>query len=167
MNISYRRLNKNDDAKVRKLVEDVYNKLENKDFFIPISESEFEELYEEEIGLLYGAFDGEKLVGISKLDKDNKYVVELKELLNIQDYKVSEMGRYLVLEEYRNNGIMFELEKMMIKDAIEIDYNYVIATVHPDNIPSNKTILKAGLQLHKTTVLTNGFLRNIYVKRIK
>ena len=52
------------------------------------------------------------------------------------------MGRYLCMPEYRRKGIMKDLQKLLISEAKKLDYDYLVVTAHPQNIASNKTILK-------------------------
>lgn len=168
MTITYKKICNEDDWQVRKLIKSVLEQLENKDFFIPISEEELTELYNEKICILYGAYDADKLVAIAKLDLNNKYdVTELKHCLNIEKYQVAELGRYLCLPEYRRNGIMKNLQKILIDEAIKLNYDYLVVTAHPENIASNKTILNEEFELKNTKILSNGFYRNIYLKDIK
>jgi len=165
-NIKYKKILLEDKIQVENLIKQVTNNLVNKEFFIPIEEEEFLEFFDEKNCIVFGAFDNEKLVGIAKLDFLDKYLKELKDIINLNDYKVAELGRYLVLEEYRNNGIMFNLQNLLIKEANNLKFNYIIATVHPENIASNKVIIKSGMQLNKTVFLNNGYYRHIYVKKI-
>ena len=168
MTITYKKILNDDDLQVRKLIKLVLEELENKDFFIPISEQELTELYDNKICILYGAYDEEKLVALAKLDVAEKYdVIELKQCLNLQKYKVAELGRYLCLPEYRRKGIMKNLQKILIDEARKLNYDYLVATVHPENLASNKTILKDEFELKNTRMLSNGYFRNIYLKNIK
>lgn len=168
MIITYRKISNEDNDQLLKLMTIVLKELENKDFFIPISEDELEELYNDKICILYGAYDEDKLVAMAKLDLNDKYdVVELKKCLNIKEYNVAELGRYLCLPQYRRKGIMKNLQKILIEEAEKLNYDYIVVTAHPENIASNKTILKAKFELKSTKMLSNGYYRNIYLKDIK
>ena len=164
--IEYRKILLKDKEKVDNLIKQVTNNLVRKDFFIPIDTDEFLEFFDEEKCIVYGAFEEEKIVGIAKLDFLEKYLIELKELVDLKNCKVVELGRYLVLEEYRNHGIMSNLQNLLINEAMAMKFDYVIATVHPENFPSKKVIAKAGMQLNKTAFLKNDYYRNIFIKKI-
>ena len=41
-------------------------------------------------------------------------------------------------EEYRNKGIIKNLLSILIEEAKDKNYDYLVATVHPENIASNK-----------------------------
>lgn len=91
--------------------------------------------------------------------------LERKEILNINSNKIAEFGGYLVLKEYRNRGIMKHLEDMLISKLKEMNYEYAVITVHPDNIASNKVIEYTGAKIVKTTNF-GDYLRNIYLLKI-
>ncbi len=109
-----------------------------------------------------GAYVGEKLVGVAQLYLDESYVKDIKEELNLQKNKVVELGGYLVLEEYRNQGIMKNLEMLLIEEAKKLACEYIVITVHPENIVSNKVTEFTGANLVKTVKL-GEYLRNIWV----
>ncbi len=168
MIITYKRILSNDNEQVKKLIATVLGNLENKDFFIPISEDELKNIYNDDVCILYGAYDKDKLVAMAKLDLNDQYdVVELKQCLNLENYQVAELGRYLCLSEYRRKGIMKDLQKILINEAKKLNYDYLVVTAHPQNIASNKTILKENFELKISKILSKGFYRNIYLKDIR
>ncbi len=163
--ISYREIKVEEKQKVKELIDIVLNKLERKEFFMPFTEEELEDMFNKDKIITYGAYDEEKLVGMAQLYFDESYTTEIRELLNMQNYKIAEFGGYLVLEEYRNKGIMKHLEDMLISKLKEINYEYAVITVHPDNIASNKATEYTGAKIIKTTNL-GKYLRNIYLLKI-
>ena len=168
MTITYKRILSKDNEQVNNLITIVLDELENKDFFIPIAEDELKDIYNDEVCILYSAYDKDKLVAIAKLDLNDQYdVAELKQLLNIEKYQVAELGRYLCLPDYRRKGIMKNLQKLLISEAKKLNYDYLVVTAHPQNIASNKTILKEEFELKITKMLSKGFYRNIYLKDIR
>ncbi len=148
------------------LMNAVLDGLERKEFFMPFTQQEIEELFGENQAIHMGAYDGETLVGVAQLYLNESYVKEIKEIIGLQDKKVIELGGYLVLEEYRNQGIMKKLESLLIEKAKKLDYEYIVITVHPENIASNKAVEFTGANLAKTAVL-GEYLRNIYVLELK
>lgn len=46
-----------------------------------------------------------------------------------------------------------------------LDYNYIISTVHPENEASNKIVQKLGFQLYTILTTQSGFLRALYWKK--
>jgi len=122
-------------------------------------------MFDKEKIITYGAFDGDKLVGTAQLFLDEKYITDIKEILNMRNNKIAELGGYLVLEEYRNKGIIKHLEDILILKLKEMNYEYAVITVHPDNIASNKATEYTGAKIAKTTNL-GQYLRNIYLLKL-
>lgn len=61
---------------------------------------------------------------------------------------------------------MYNLEKILLKEAVKHKFEYAIATAHPNNIPSIRTIQKAGLKLEKSNILLGNYIRNVYTMKI-
>ncbi|MBQ6992595.1 MAG: GNAT family N-acetyltransferase [Clostridia bacterium] len=164
--IIYKKISVDNRQELIELMENVLNKLERKEFFIPFTDDELEEIFQENKTISYGAFDNEKLIGTAQLYLEGwDCINEIKKEINLVSDKVVEIGGYLVLEEYRNKGIMKELEKILIKEAKENNYEYIIITVHPDNLPSNKAVESTGAKIVKTTKF-GEYLRNIYLLKL-
>ena len=163
--ISYREIKVEEKQQLKELIDTVLKNLERKEFFMPFTKEELEDMFNKNKVITYGAYDGEKLVGTSQLFFDESYTTEIREILNINNNKIAEFGGYLVLEEYRNKGIMKHLEDMLISKLKEINYEYAVITVHPDNIASNKATEYTGAKIVKTTNL-GDYLRNIYLLKV-
>ena len=132
---------------------------------MPFTEQELEDMFNKNKIITYGAFDKEKLIGTAQLYIDESYTTEIKEILNINTNKIAEFGGYLVLKQYRNKGIMKHLEDMLISKLKEMNYEYAVITVHPDNIASNKATEYTGAKIVKTANL-GDYVRNIYLLKI-
>ena len=122
---------------------------------------------EENYAPLYGAYDGNRLVGMAQLYVSQEMLADLKKEFGITDYKVCELGGNLVLPEYRGNGITTKLQTMLLQVAKDLDFDYIISMAHPNNISSCKTLEKVGLKFVKETTLSNGFLRKLYRIKLK
>lgn len=107
------------------------------------------------------------LFGMAQLYVSQDMLADKKRELELEDYTVCELGGILVLPEYRGNGIATALQKIELELALELEFDYVISMAHPDNIGSQKTLEKVGLNFIKETRLSNGFLRKLYMKKIK
>lgn len=77
------------------------------------------------------------------------------------------LGGNLVLPEYRGNGITTKLQTIELQLAKELGFDYIISMAHPNNIGSCKTLEKVGLEFVKETTLSNGFLRKLYMLKLK
>ena len=72
-----------------------------------------------------------------------------------------------ILPEYRGNGITTKLQTIELELAKKLDFDYIISMAHPNNIGSCKTLEKVGLNFVKETRLPNGFLRKLYMLKLK
>lgn len=122
-------------------------------------------MFDSSIAITYGAYDNNQLVGTAQLYLSENYVSKIKEILELKNSKVAELGGALVLEEYRNKGIIKNLLSILIEEAKDKNYDYLVATVHPENIASNKAVLSTNAKIVKTVNL-GEYLRNIYLLEI-
>lgn len=168
MSLVHKKVKNEDKDQLFNLINIVLNGLENKEYFIPYEKWELDSMFDEKnYAPLYGAYDGEKLVGMAQLYISQKMLEEFKKEFGLIDYKVCELGGNLVLPEYRGRGITTTLQTIEFNLARKLDFDYIISMAHPDNIGSCKTLEKVGLKFVKTTTLSNGFLRNLYMCKLK
>lgn len=92
---------------------------------------------------------------------------DFKKEFKLENYTVCELGGNLVLPEYRGNGITTKLQTVELELARKLGFDYIISMAHPDNVGSCKTLEKVGLKFVKETKLSNGFLRKLYMLKIK
>lgn len=136
--------------------------------FIPYEQWELDSMFDEEnYAPLWGAFDGDKLVGMAQLYVSQDMMAGFKKDFELEEYTVCELGGNLVLPEYRGMGITTTLQKMELEIAKERGFDYIISMAHPDNIASCKTLEKVGLKFYKTMSVANGFYRNLYMLKLK
>lgn len=162
--ISYREIKLEEKQQLEELIDMVLMNLEKKEFFIPFTEEDLKDMFNKNKAITYGAYDKDKLVGTAQLFYDETYMSEIRKLINMQS-RIVLFGGYLVLEEYRNRGIMKNLQNVLISKSKEMKYEYAIITVHPDNIASNKVIEYIGAQIIKVANL-GEYLRNIYLFKL-
>lgn len=103
--ISYREIRVEEKQQLKELIDTVLENLERKEFFMPFTEEELEDMFNGDKIITYGAWDEEKLVGTAQLYLDESYTAEIKEILNMNNNKMAEFGGYLVLEQYRNKEL--------------------------------------------------------------
>lgn len=161
----YRKIDVTEKAILKSLIDIVLASLERKEFFIPFTEEEIDMMFDDSKVITYGAYDNNKLVGTAQLYLNENYVNEIKEILELKNNKIAELGGALVLKEYRNKGIIKNLLSILIKEAENKNYDYLVATVHPENIASNKAVLSTNAKIVKTANL-GEYLRNIYLLKI-
>jgi len=163
----YKEIGPQDKKQVKDLINTVLDNLERPEFFISYSEWELDNLFNKDYAPPYGAYDGNKLVGMGQLYVNQDLLKEYKEIFNITDKKVAELGGALVLPEYRKRGIMTTLMNILTDLAKDIGFDYVISMAHPDNIGSNKALKNVGLKYVKTVTENNGYLRDLYIMELK
>lgn len=148
-----------------KLCNSVVETLKNRDFLIPFSNDDIVSLFNDEKTIIYGVFDGDKLIGSAQLNINQEKLINTKDMLGLCSFNVAELGGYLVLSEYRNQGITKFLEQVLIEVAKNNNIEYIVITVHPDNIPSKKAIEHTKAKFIKTIKLGN-YLREVYLLNI-
>lgn len=162
----FKRICKKDEKQVTTLVNNVFKNLEREDFLIPWTEEQMDRFFDEDYSFLLGAYDGNKLIAMSQIFTPREIEEEYYDILNISKSKsICELGGFLVLSEYRNRKIMTKLGEMSCELINELNFDYIISTVHPENIASNKIVQKLGFELYDTLTTQSGFLRNLYWKK--
>ena len=162
MEIIYQKVKKEDEGQLSFLINKVLGSLIRPEFFIPYSDWELENLYNEDYAYLHGAYHGSLLIGMAQIYIIEDMLIEEKDLLKITDGKVCEFGGNLMLAEYQGKGIMTELVKMQISFIKQLGYTCAITKTHPDNISGNMLFKKLGFEYKGKYILKNGFTRNIY-----
>ena len=168
MELIYKKVEEKDKEQLFKLIEIVLGGLENPEYFIPYEQWEYDSMFDEEnYAPLYGAYDGEKLVGMAQLYVSQDMLADFKKEFELEKFSVCELGGNLVLPKYRGLGITTKLQKIELELARELGFDYIISMAHPDNIGSCKTLERVGLNFVKETRLSNGFLRKLYMLKLK
>lgn len=167
--LTFKKIEEKDSAQLFALIDRVLKGLENPEYFIPYEQWEFDSMFDEEnYAPLYGAYDGDKLVGMAQLYVSQKMLADFKKDFGFsQKIQVAELGGNLVLPEYRGLGITTALQKIELELAKKRGFDYVISMAHPDNVGSCKTLEKIGLEYVNEQKVANGFLRKLYMKKLK
>lgn len=168
MEFVYKKIDEKDREQLFKLIDIVLGGLEDPSYFMPYEQWEYDSMFDENnYAPLYGAYDGEKLVGMSQLYVSQDMIDDFKKEFGLTEYKVCDLGGNLVLPEYRKMGITTKLQTMGLLLAKELGFDYIISMSHPNNIGSCKAIERVGLKFVKETTLSNGFLRKLYMLKLK
>lgn len=158
----FRRIKKEEKEMLKQLQNRIYNELDRKEFFMPFSDEIIDMMFDNDKIIAYGAYHQGKLIATAQLYIDNMFVDEIREILQLGNMKLADLGGSLVLSEYRKNGIMTSLSTILIQEAKRRKIEQLIITVHPDNIASNATFTKMGAEKVITTNV-GEYLRNIYL----
>lgn len=168
MELVYKKIEEKDKEQLFNLIGIVLNGLEDEAYFIPYEQWELDSMFDEvNYAPLYGAYDGDKLVGMAQLYVSQDMLDDFKKEFDLTQYKVCELGGNLVLPEYRSQGITTKLQTIEMNLAKDLGFDYIISMAHPNNIGSCKTLERIGLDFVKETTLSNGFLRKLYMKKLK
>lgn len=168
MNLIFKKIEEKDKEQLFSLIKTVLEGLENQDYFIPYEQWELDSMFDEKnYAPLFGAYDGDKLVGMAQLYVSQDMLADFKKEFELEDYTVCELGGNLVLPEYRGNGITTKLQTIELELAKKLGFDYIISMAHPDNVGSCRTLEKVGLKFIKETRLSNGFLRKLYMLKLK
>jgi len=167
LDLQFKKVEEKDKEQLMSLINTVLSGLEDPSHFIPYEQWELDSMFDEEnYAPLYGAYHGEKLVGMAQLYVSQDMLSDFKKDYGLEQYTVCELGGNLVLPEYRGHGITTKLQSIELDLAKELGFDYIISMAHPDNIASWKTLEKVGLEYVKETTLSNGFLRRLYMKKL-
>ncbi len=166
--IKYKEIEFNEKSNVLNLMDCVINNLKRPEFYyMGNKEKELERMFDKSYVYNLGAYYKEKLVGMTQLYVDQEDLENYINISNLKDYNVCELGTALVLEKFRNNGIMQNLIKLQKDKAKSLNFEYMIATAHPENIPSNIALTKSGFCLKKQIMINNNkYCRNLYQMKL-
>ncbi|TLS73101.1 hypothetical protein FE244_03255 [Aliarcobacter thereius] len=161
------KLNKNHINDFKNINNITKKELENPDFFIGFfSDEEISEILNQkenfEDTIFYGFFKDEKLLSISGLFFDVYDFKDELNKLNIVPKYCAEIGASMTLRSARGQKCMLNLNKRLLALAKEKNIKYIIATAHPKNIASNKSLQNLNMKFIKEIIRSN-YPRNLYI----
>ena len=149
------------------ILKEVYEGLENKDYFALGNESHLEKdgyLYKayfnltgelaSVFALLFPHLTEENLGYDIALDKEELEYVAIADVAATR-------------ERYRGNKLQQRLMMAGEEDLRVLGYRYIMCTIHPDNEPSLNTALGLGYQIMVTKTMYGGLIRHILMKKLK
>lgn len=143
-------LTPNDRAKHKVMSDVIYEALPCKEMLIPMTEDEYDDTYtDENEDVVYGIFEGDRLIATSSLLHDVRAYAVNPELEEILKHPCIEIGECMVLPEYRGNGLMLRLNNLIKEEAKRQGVQYMLATAHPDNMASNTSLKHLGYMVIK------------------
>ena len=143
----------------------IRNNLQTPAWFMPFSEENMQHTFDEGNTLVvYGAFVDGNLGAISLFDTNFEEFKELSIIAGVSpNKKGAELGGSMVLPDYRGQNLMLDVNLKLIEVAKQMGIEYFVATAHPDNVASNRSLQKLGMQLKTTVTRSGGYLRNVYI----
>jgi RimJ/RimL family protein N-acetyltransferase len=164
--LQFRQLSIDDKAELEELITLTESTIKHSDWWLPISDISRQHFFDEEWTCFYGGFLNEKLISASALFFNENEFGESRDKLGIGTCKIAEIGRCMVNPENQGNNLMFKINSILYSIAKEKEIQYLIATAHPDNLSSCKSLEKLGF-VRKNTILKNSkYLRNIYLAEV-
>ena len=145
-----RQLVDKDMPQFRDLIVNMYSNLENLEWFSPMP-------YDEEnvLGMInhprfyiVGAFEGEKLVGVSSLDyKCGKLIGKVDFPAECDTTSLVEMAFNMVHSDYRGRGIMKAMINHLLDKIVADGFKWAFSKVHKDNFASSKSLEHNGFKI--------------------
>ncbi len=139
-----RRLEKKDVQTFCDLIKNMYENIENLEWFtpMPFDEENVLGMIEHPRFYIVGIFDNEKLLAVSSLDyKCGKLIGKIDFPANFDQAKMVEIGFNIVHYDYRGNGAMKKLVGLLLSKIKDDGFTCVFSKVHKDNIASRKSLL--------------------------
>lgn len=145
MGMIIRKLCEKDVKQFCELIVNMYSHLENLEWFspMPYDEENIKNLLNNQRFYVVGAFENEKLLGVSSIDyKCGKLIGKIEFPKECNTDKLVEFGFSMVHSEFRGNGIIKELVEHLYSKIKEDVYQWAFAKAHINNFPSNRALSK-------------------------
>ena len=161
--MEFRKLEKSDSKKLEDLIKNVEDNLEDDTFWLPITEKSRENYFNNDWTYFLGAFEDDELIGAAALFFNENEFGESCKALGISFDGIAEYGRAMVRFDKRNKGIMKQILAGLLEEAKHIGIKKVIATVHPNNIPSQKILIDFKFDNKLKVVKSDKYERYIFL----
>ncbi len=141
--------------------------IENPLWFMPFSCENLENTFADGSTLtVYGAEVNGKIACVSIYDTDENEWGELALALGVESGKIAELGGSMTLPEFRGRNLMQKVNQKLLEVAKQNGFEYLVATAHPDNIASNKSLQKIGMECKAQIIRAGKYLRNVYIIKL-
>ena len=144
------------------LISVIESTLPNVEFWLPIKDEAREHYFDDSWTEFYGAFIDDELIGVSALFYNPFEFGESLQQLGMSPEGVAEVGRSMVHPDYRGRSLLATINKELISVAKEKGLRFLLATIHPDNVPSQTSFRKLGFVKRTTYFKSDGFVRDVY-----
>lgn len=162
----FRKLELGDKEKLEKLIVMVEDTLENKYFWLPISDESRDHFFDDEWTYFLGAFENNELIAAVGLFFNKHEYGESAKKLGISDGKTAEIGRAMVSPNHRRKGLMKVITEKLINYAKIHGIQFLVATSHPQNKPSQISLESLGMEKRAFCVKTQKYERDIFILEI-
>ncbi len=166
---TFRVAKKEDAEEIRRVMQKVYEQMENKSLFVPSSPEEILAHVESE-GFTVGAYDPQgKMAGHFIVRYPREAEDNLGRDLGLPEtelLKVAHMESAVVLPEYRGHHLQIKMLRYAESLIDKKQFCYFMSTVSPDNPASYRSLEANGYQLMMTKEKYGGLIRRIYCKKM-
>jgi RimJ/RimL family protein N-acetyltransferase len=163
--IKTRILTESDSDSLDNLINSIEGNLEKKEWWLPVTKKCRSMYFDGKSAVLIGAFNEDnKLIAASGL-----FFFEILSETNVStlNANLAEIGRCMVLPEYRGENLMLKLNRELIEKAREMGKRSIVATSHPDNKASCRSLEQLGFTKKCLVKKWNNYSRNYYTYDIK
>lgn len=160
---TFRKLELKDKEQLDILISSIQENLNVEEYWLPISDISRMNFFNDKWTYFIGAFNDTTLIAAVGLFLNKNEYGDSQALLNLENYKVAEIGRAMVLPEYRGHGLMIKITHMLVDVAKTLNINYLIATAHPQNYPSVKSLESVGMNKAKSCIKHGNYHRDIFL----
>lgn len=164
--LEIRKLEYTDSPELELLIAQIESTIACSTWWLPIVAEARANFFNDEWTIFLGAYADGKLVAASALFLDKFEYGESASHLKIHHDNIAEIGRCMVAPEFRGQNLMYQLNVRLLEYAHDRCIQTLIATAHPDNIASNRSLLKLGMKYECTIAKREKYLRNIYSMEI-
>lgn len=171
MNLTIRKAKMEEASKIAGLIEEVYENMEQKVWYVPDNEEYTLRMMESGKGVVYEAVDEETgemagilmatYPGVCEENLGNEIGLSVNQLLD-----VVHMESAAVRPAYRGQGLQGRLMEEAEKEAAERGKHYLMCTIHPDNRFSKANAVNRGYHVMKTKEKYGGLIRDIMLKMV-
>lgn len=136
-------------------------------WFYPFSGEELNEFIEEEAGISIGVFSGERLIAFRAGCYSGSEYDEITRILGSPYTEIPcfLMNGVFVDEEYRGHHLQRSLSEMCIARCREIGVETFLSVVHPDNLPSIRSLKNIGFEERTRHMIFDGKYDRIILVR--
>ena len=167
--ITIRMLNSEDLPAVRRTMEAVRSTLTNTAWFIPMPDETMDAMFSDGTTLtVCGAFEDDELAAIALIDTDVDEMADLVAAMQLPENTLGgELGACVVLPAHRGKNLMYLVCRQLIDEAKQMGLSFLVASAHPDNAASDRSLRKLGMERRVTLTRSGSYLRNGYYLPLK
>ena len=164
--MTIKKLTKEDARRLSALIRTVEENLTRKEFWLPVNETSAAHFFDPDWTEFWGVFEEDRLIAASALFFNPHEYGESISHLPDREGPVAEVGRCMVHPDFRGRNLLYQLNGELIRSAAARGIRFLLATIHPENTPSQKSFQKSGFEKSFTYTKNENYLRDIYTMEL-